>query len=799
MPDNDNAILELIVQGLDRGDAPDSDWPNHKGEYMALCPFHADTHAGNFSVSERGYHCFACGESGSLKKLARHLGADLSDFESKGLTLEEYAGAKKLPAEFLQKNGVREVFDKHKKPYVLFTYRDERGKVLDPRFRFRMNERPKSRRGASVSLYGLWKLKKIRDAGWALLVEGESDAQTAWLAGVPALGIPGASAWKAEWAQLLDGVQVYAWHEPDQGGDALMARLRESFPGGMALTAPAGVKDISQAHLQGMDVKALIEELKATAIPLTEAMPETVKQAQSLAELSPWVRERLNINSKRETKLLVAEAIADWMLRNGCLVVDTGQDGYKGGRPYLVTAEHALWPLERDSMPTRLALHAAGLNGTEAVFAFVLEHLVMIALKSGERARLARWQERREYALYISCNPCQIAKVDDTGLSIVPNGTDGVWFAGDSTLPSWEPAQNVFPMDLPAFSPALETQHEVPAYTPEVQRDLLVVWLATLLSGLRPLPVLVCLGQRGGGKSTLARAIMRTLLGQEAELATLSNDKRDLEMLLTSAPLIGLDNVDGLPPDWLPDLIAASATGIAVEKRQLYTDNTRLSRPVTASMIITTRTGGFARADVAERSLPILTGQFEDSRRLADSDLLADIEQQRNGLLSWAARTAWRLLEMRKDAPQGLPLRFQDFARSVWGYLAMQGRQGETDGVLLALRSAQSLAIGEADELAAAIITNADQLQGWMGTSVELVQHLTGLGADLPYLGGGKSITRRLREIQGTLALAGVTMLEDTYRGRPRFIIRPQKQLFRTTETVIEEVCNDELDNNGMF
>ncbi len=799
MPDNDNAILELIVQGLDRGDAPDSDWPNQKGEYMALCPFHADTHTGNFSVSERGYHCFACGESGSLKKLARHLGVDLSDFESTGLTLDEYAGAKKLPVEFLQKNGVKQVFDKQKKPYVLFMYRDERGKVLDPRFRFRMNERPKSRRGASVSLYGLWKLRKIRDAGWVLLVEGESDAQTAWVAGLPALGIPGASAWKAEWASLLDGVQVYAWHEPDQGGDALMARLRESFPDGKALTAPAGAKDISQAHLQGIDVKALIEELKASAIPLAEAMPETVKQAQSLAELSPWVRERLNINSKRETKLLVAEAIADWMLRNGCLVVDTGQDAYKGGRPYLVTAEHALWPLEKDSMPTRLALHAAGLNGTETTFAFVLEHLVMVALKSGERARLARWQERREHALYISCDPCLVARVNGQGLELVPNGTDGVWFAGDSTLPSWAPAASVYPMDLPAFSPALETQHEVPAYTPEVQRDLLCVWLATLLSGLRPLPALVCLGQRGGGKSTLARAIMRTLLGTEAELATLSNDKRDLEMLLTSSPLIGLDNVDGLPPDWLPDLIAASATGIAVEKRQLYTDNTRLSRPVTASMVITTRTGGFARTDVAERSLPILTGQFDDRQRLADSDLLADIEQQRNGLLSWAARTAWRLLEMRREAPQGLPLRFQDFARSVWAYLAMQGRQSETDGMLLALRAAQSLTIGEADELAAAIITNADELQNWMGTATDLVRTLTEMGAELSYLGGKRAITRRLREIQSTLALAGVTMLEEVYKGRPRFVIRTQKQLFRTTENVIDEVCSDEVDHNSLF
>jgi DNA primase len=68
------AALDAILPHLDRGDAPASKWPDHKGEYWALCPFHPDRSTGNFSVSERGYRCFSCGAKGGLTRLAERLG-----------------------------------------------------------------------------------------------------------------------------------------------------------------------------------------------------------------------------------------------------------------------------------------------------------------------------------------------------------------------------------------------------------------------------------------------------------------------------------------------------------------------------------------------------------------------------------------------------------------------------------------------------------------------------------------------------------------------------------------------------
>jgi DNA primase len=49
-------------------------WPDRRGEFWALCPFHGDNEPGSFSFSERGYKCFACDARGGLRKLAEALG-----------------------------------------------------------------------------------------------------------------------------------------------------------------------------------------------------------------------------------------------------------------------------------------------------------------------------------------------------------------------------------------------------------------------------------------------------------------------------------------------------------------------------------------------------------------------------------------------------------------------------------------------------------------------------------------------------------------------------------------------------
>lgn len=82
MTNVDNSdLLRAILSKLDRGDCPDRQWPDSRGEYWPLCPFpdHGGDHRhGSFHVSERGYYCHACGAKGGLYKLAKHLGISQS-------------------------------------------------------------------------------------------------------------------------------------------------------------------------------------------------------------------------------------------------------------------------------------------------------------------------------------------------------------------------------------------------------------------------------------------------------------------------------------------------------------------------------------------------------------------------------------------------------------------------------------------------------------------------------------------------------------------------------------------------
>jgi len=52
-------------------------------------------------------------------------------------------------------------------------------------------------------------LEGAREAGYLVLVEGESDCHTLWYHGVEALGVPGASNFEEEWAEHLQDIEKF--------------------------------------------------------------------------------------------------------------------------------------------------------------------------------------------------------------------------------------------------------------------------------------------------------------------------------------------------------------------------------------------------------------------------------------------------------------------------------------------------------------------------------------------------------------------------------------------------------------
>ena len=152
-----------------------------------------------------------------------------------GVTLAQYAHAKRLPIDFLQGLGMRDMtyLNQHA---VRIPYKTEGGDESAVRFRLAMEKKDgedtrfRWKTGSKPLLYGLWRLPQCRQQGYVVLVEGESDCQTLWFHNIPALGIPGAGNWKeARDAAYLENVSlIYVIIEPDSGGEAVKKWLANS-------------------------------------------------------------------------------------------------------------------------------------------------------------------------------------------------------------------------------------------------------------------------------------------------------------------------------------------------------------------------------------------------------------------------------------------------------------------------------------------------------------------------------------------------------------------------------------------
>jgi hypothetical protein len=170
-----------------------------------------------------------------------------------GCTLAQYADAKRLPITFLRDLGLGDLsYDG--RPAVRIPYRDRAGAEVAVRFRLALDGQSKFRwkNGSKVRPYGLERLPRAREQGYIVLVEGESDAHTLWFHDIPALGIPGATTWREEWAALLDGLdRIYLVIEPDRGGESLLAWLgRSSMRQRAHLISVGPIKDPSGLFLE---------------------------------------------------------------------------------------------------------------------------------------------------------------------------------------------------------------------------------------------------------------------------------------------------------------------------------------------------------------------------------------------------------------------------------------------------------------------------------------------------------------------------------------------------------------------
>jgi hypothetical protein len=245
--------------------------------YQAQCPAHDDNEPSlSVAEGEDGRVLLKCFAGCKPEEVVEALDLEMKDlFERRNghggegsctssrttsidqpATLENYAAYVGLPVASLKELGLKE-YRHLGDPAVSMPYLDENGEVLLTRSRVSLTGQPKvkTRKGDTHRLYGLWKLEEAREAGYAWLVEGESDSQTLWYHREPAVGIPGANGWRPEWTADLEGIDRLYFVVEDEAGETCWKKLAATpeIRDRLYRVDLEGAKDVSELHKRDLD------------------------------------------------------------------------------------------------------------------------------------------------------------------------------------------------------------------------------------------------------------------------------------------------------------------------------------------------------------------------------------------------------------------------------------------------------------------------------------------------------------------------------------------------------------------
>lgn len=312
-------MTSTTVQSIDEYVNYESEYRQHVkkavvlgNKMKGLCPFHQDSHE-SFSVDLKTgkWHCFTediggnfldfyakihnCDTKEAYKAILKQYGKFEENPASRDYTLEQYAKDKHFDKDWLVDTCALSTGTKKKSgtKYLKIPYFDESGKPTVYRERY-SNKEFKWGYGSAgkINLYGEWRMGVIRQGDSLILVEGESDSQSLWAMGLPALGVPGASLFKPEHTNVLsDMPKLYIHKEQDAGGEAFVKKTVDGLKRGgyegdiyiFSCGSIEGCKDPSDVYMKhgAGEGKAKIIDLVRSAAALTEKdqVPETIKGA----------------------------------------------------------------------------------------------------------------------------------------------------------------------------------------------------------------------------------------------------------------------------------------------------------------------------------------------------------------------------------------------------------------------------------------------------------------------------------------------------------------------------------------
>lgn len=301
-----------------------------------------------------------------------------------------------------------------------------------------------------------------------------------------------------------------------------------------------------------------------------------------------------------------------------------------------------------------------------------------------------------------------------------------------------------------------------------VQRPLLTGWLLGLLNPIPQYPVLVLTGEKGAGKTTVARAIVK-LLEPHMDVMVIANQDGLLAAAYNNY-VIGLDNLSSIPKD-LSDWLCVMSTGGQMVKRQLYTDSGQNAVEVRRPVVLTGIALEVLRDDLADRAVLLSLSRIADEDRCTESVLWSAYRGMHARVLGALFTLAVEAMRARSEVERevrSVP-RLADWVLFVEGVSPLLGlRRGEFAEEVFRMQGLLSQEVMDLDPVANALVMLAEEMgpgERRVYTTQELLDRLEEVmgirDARVKPMGWPKSATalaRHLPRLQSGLRVYGVRL-----------------------------------------
>jgi hypothetical protein len=443
-----------------------------------------------------------------------------------------------------------------------------------------------------------------------LIVAGEWDMLAALSAGFEcvATGTGGEGTWKPEWSKRLTGLRASVAYDVDpagaDGARKVTASVSAFAASAVAITLPLSGnpetdgKDLSDfLAVQGADaLRALLADAQGGSAGLAGSIePEPPVSDLIDAILSQDAPARLK---RRDA----AKIIVDDLRRRGELVQASA-----GRLFWYDRGDKRLYDL--DAFPFRcLFLKRFQVNPAEPEFKHIFEAVKAVAREEGRRVQVVRfaYYDKQSNRLYIHSGKNAVLRLDGATTTLVDNGTDDVLFEGADETEVIPPESLAIRASGDAIGELIVERVNFARgagviLSQEQQRLMLRIWMLSIFfPELLPARCLLLLyGEKGSGKTTTLRVVLKLLLGPKANVTPLGKED-GFNAAVSTEYLLVLDNVDSYCK-WIEDRLATVATGQTIKLRKLYTTNEMLSFPTRCAIALTARTPRFRRDDVVDR------------------------------------------------------------------------------------------------------------------------------------------------------------------------------------------------------